>query len=107
MRAGLLRNKIQILGKTVEKDAYGSEKETWSILNIVRADVRYKSGGKQVSDNEIFNSQSIEINIRYIPGLNETMRVSLNDRLYKIVFIDEPEYRRALRINVERISENA
>jgi hypothetical protein len=31
------------------------------------------------------------------------MRVKLNDRLYKIVFINEPEYRRALQLNVERI----
>jgi head-tail adaptor len=43
MRAGLLKNHIQILTKSIIRDEYGSEKESWDILHAVRADVRYKN----------------------------------------------------------------
>jgi phage head-tail adaptor, putative, SPP1 family len=105
MRAGLLKQIIEIQAKTIIKDEYGADVETYLPFLTTRCDVRYKTGTKQLSEMEIFNDQTLEFNIRYRSGIDETMRIKFNGRLYKIVFINEIEYRKSLQIVGERLQE--
>lgn len=105
MQAGRLRFIVEIQQRTSVRDAYGAETVTWAPVHTIRADVRFKSGMKQVNEMQIFNAQSIEMYIRYKSDITEEMRVLLNGRTYKIASINEVDYRKTLKIDIERIAE--
>lgn len=106
MIIGGMKYRVTLIKKTVVSDTdFNSQKETWTPYRTVFAAIKYKSGTKQMTDSELFNSQAIEVNIRYIPGIDETWRIEFNGHKYKILFINETVFRAVLTLSVEKLQE--
>jgi len=86
MNVGLMRDKIKILRKTVKKDEYGSEVETYTKLYEPYAYIKYLNGNKRISASEVFYNQTLNITI-YYKNLNTTDMVEFNGSKYRIIDI--------------------
>lgn len=102
MRAGLLRHAVTFQEKAVVKDIYGSVKTYWIDKFTVKADIKFKAGTKQTENYELFNSQQIDINIRYRNDINEQMRIKYGNVYYEILFINPVSLYRELNISVRK-----
>ena len=84
MKIGQLRHRVTIQEKTVTADAYGAESITWSDYLTVWAAVAPLSGREFLEGRNLENEVSHRIRIRYREGLDPTMRVSWDSRVFDI-----------------------
>lgn len=91
MKAGLLRWPITIEQKTnVQDPNTGEMTPTWSTFVTTRADMQpvarrgSRSAWEAVVAQQIKASSVILFDIRYIAGIDETMRVRANGKVYDI-----------------------
>lgn len=102
--AGDLRYKIEVKRLTKVKDEYGATVDTYTTVYTLKAGVKYTNGSKGISNNEIFNSQSIQLTT-YYRAIKDTDRILFNNKNYKILFINEIGFREGLQINIELIND--
>ena len=88
MRAGLLRFLITILQPTSVKSGLGSKDKTWTEFKLTKCDVKFKTGDKNVVDNQFTNGKSVDFIIRYNVQITDQMRVKYEGNVYKIIFIN-------------------
>jgi SPP1 family predicted phage head-tail adaptor len=75
MRAGALSERIEIQEKTVTRAANGEETVTWVEFATVWADVEPLSGREVVAVRAAQADLSLRVRLRYLAGVNPTMRV--------------------------------
>lgn len=109
MEAGKLRHKISILKLANSNDPanlneYGEPKGQWSIFASSRASKEPLLG------NEYFRAEAIQSNVevkfrtRYIPGVNNAMRIQHGNELYEILSaIDVESRNRELLIYAKKV----
>jgi SPP1 family predicted phage head-tail adaptor len=100
-----LKYKIEILKGTNAQGASGAVSVVWKTLYNTMADVEYNTGNKGEQNNETFSSQSIKIKIRHKAGIDETLRVKMEGRVYKIAFVNPLVFRRVLQLSLELVNE--
>jgi len=83
MRSGLLRHSITFQEKTTFRDTFGASVNTWIDKFTTKANIVFKNGSKTVENKELFNSQTIDINIRFRSDINEQMRIKCKKTIYK------------------------
>ena len=103
LRAGRLSERITIQGKTLTKNDYHEQTETWTDTCTVSASVRPQSAGEQVSADRLETQQRFLITIRHrndVTVKNRIKHVHANaTRYYDIVSITDRGMRgRALDI---------
>jgi len=77
---------------------YGEPTETWADFATVWANV-YNGGGHEFEQaRQITAEIDTQFQIRYMPGITNTMRISYEGRLYDIHRIDEVGRRRRLNL---------
>jgi head-tail adaptor len=101
---GQLRHILYIYENTKTTDEYNADVETESLKFTLRAQLKYKSGTKTISNEEIFNSQQLEF-ITYYRNISDDMIIKYNDKKYNILFIEEIGFKEGLKIIVEKINE--
>lgn len=91
MRAGLLRNRITIQQKVIEKDNFGQNIDQWVDVCNVRAEIRDKSGGEYQSSQSEQSQTDCKILIRRPKNITITpdMRVLCNGIYYDITAVLE------------------
>lgn len=104
MNVGLMRNKVKILRKSVVKDEYGAEMETYTQLCEPYAYIKYMNGNKRLSANEIFYNQTLNITI-YYKELYTSDLVEFKGSRYRIVDIVPSTDLLFISIVCERINE--
>ena len=88
MRAGLLRYPIIILHGTGIKSGLGSKEITWSMFSQTKSNVIFKTGDKNIVDNQFTNGKNVDFVIRYNVQITDQMRVKYEGNIYKIIFIN-------------------
>lgn len=104
MIAGTLKEIVSFLAPTTIKDGFGSTNITYSKVCTTRASVRYSSGSREVSNNEILNSYNYIFTVRSYHNINEKMLIEWKGKQYRILSIDNTETSK-LTITTELVNE--
>lgn len=92
MRAGILKEKLDIYVNKETVTEYGSKHRNWEYLYSIRAAVRNNGGGRRIENNEILYSYSKEFIVRHYVVIDETMRLKYNNKMYRIISIEPNKY---------------
>lgn len=84
MTIGNRTRRVSIEARNTTKDAAGQVIEGWSVVRETWASIATLTGGEALRAQAIVASASVEIEMRYRPGITEAMRVRYGDRLYDI-----------------------
>lgn len=87
MRSGPLRHQVTLRSYTKTRDAYGGEIETWSDFATVWASVDPLIGREYIAAKQIQAEVSHKIRMRYINGVDPTMKIVFGSRTFEIVSI--------------------
>jgi len=88
MRAGKLRNKIVIQKIGTTKNQYGEiEEGNFQTFKTVWGSIMPISGNEKFLSNADFSKVSHRIRIRYIDGVNASMRLLWNGRIFNITYL--------------------
>lgn len=101
MQAGKFNRKISIEAYTEIKDAYGMPVETWAVLHDLFANMRTSNAREVFQSDQIQNLKTAVFTIRYLPGIDEKMRIVCEGKTYMIDGIQEIGRRKGLQIVAE------
>lgn len=89
--AGQLRHPILIEELTQQKDAQGGMLKTWTQYAFARAKVANMSGNERsaTSQGGPTGEARTEFTIRYMPGVQTTMRVLYAGAYYNIIHVND------------------
>ena len=108
MRAGNLYRRVRFYEKVTTRNDYNASVETWPAVTCsTRGEIRHTGGDRILSAEEKFYSRTMELTIRYREGLNEEMRVRIDEGSdwYQISApLEEIGRREGLRIILEKIN---
>lgn len=76
MRAGELRQRIQLQTKTVTRNGFGEEVRAWTTLATLWARVETVSGAETIAQQQAAALLTHKITIRAYPALQPALRVS-------------------------------
>lgn len=95
---GKLRHRIAIEQRTLTRNAYGEEVETWGVLFQAWAQVRALRGNELFKAQQVQSSCTHEVLMRYRPGLDATMRVNFRGQILNILGLPPDEKNESLRL---------
>ena len=79
MRAGLLRQRVQIQDATETRDSHGGVTHTWSTSATVWASVEPLRGRELWMAQQVQAQATVRVRMRYRSGLDSSMRLRLLD----------------------------
>lgn len=85
MSAGRLRHRVIIQNYTTTTNQYGEETKVWADLDTVWAAVEPLRGTELFESQQRFGALDTRIVMRYLSGVDETMRVKFGSRMFAIV----------------------
>jgi SPP1 family predicted phage head-tail adaptor len=94
VRAGELRHRVTIQGRTITRNSYGEEKVDWMPVATVWAEVTDLSGREYFAAQQVQAEVTTRIRIRYRPGVAPEMRVVAGARTFDILAVLDPDGRR-------------
>lgn len=89
--AGDLTDRITIEQPTESRNSVGEAILTWSTFATVWADVQTMSGREAERHGMTAGINSYRVTIRYLPGLQSSMRIIHNSRTLEIGQVNEKE----------------
>ena len=92
MRAGNLREKIEIYKPVASKTEFGNNRISYELHYTTRCMVRHSSGDKEETNGEIFHSKSKTFIVRYYVPVIENMRILYEGNYYSIESIVPNKY---------------
>ena len=84
MRAGQLRRQITIEQRSTSRDAFGQELIAWSRFATCWAEIQPLAGRELIAAQAVLPEVSVEVVIRYRPGVDSAMRVLYGSQVYEI-----------------------
>ena len=104
MRAGKLRHRITIQRRTQTPDGFGGPVDTWTDFAVsVPASVETLSGRELVAAQAQHAEATVQFGMRYLAGVDTTMRIVYAGLNHDIVsVIDVGERRRELQVLTKR-----
>lgn len=94
-QAGQLDRRITIQTFSETTDTFGQEVKSFSTLAQVWANVVEKVGSEGEDGDMIASTKKVEFIIRYRTDVDEEMRISYNNNIYKIQAIQSADARKA------------
>ena len=86
MRAGNLRNSIEIQQLGSNTDSFGQPQDSdWALFKTVRASINPIRGNEKFLSNKDYSTTTHIIKTRYLDGLNASMRIKFGTRIFKIL----------------------
>lgn len=95
---GKLDRKIIIQTKTNASDEYNQPISTWTTFANPWAKVQDGSGSESFQADQLTAYRDTVFTIRYLSGLNETMRILYNYQYYNIRLIKRPDRNRFVEL---------
>ena len=89
MRPGRMDRRVVIQQPTATKDDWNYDAITWSTFATVWATKLDKGAGETVEANRQTAINRTQFTIRYLSGVNATMRISYGGLLYYVVGVEE------------------
>ena len=93
MEIGDFRHRIVIQNLVALVNENGFEIEEWQNYKVVWASVSNLSGREYYQAAAIKAEKTIKFLIRYIEGIETSMRILFDNKQYNIVFIDNLKYK--------------
>jgi len=97
LRSGSLRETLTLQVKTITKDQYHENSETWSDVTNVCASVQPLAASEQVKADRLETQQRLVITMRYRTGVTVKNRFTHNDcgtiKAYDIVSVNNRDGR--------------
>lgn len=84
IKAGDLRNRIQIMRPESIVDEYGATTKGYVLFAMVWANVRHLSGSETIKGDAVAAKVKASIRIRYRSDVTDAMRVVCDGRTYQI-----------------------
>lgn len=108
MRAGTLRQKIQIWKVESIRNEFNEQYDTYTFAYETRANVMYNSGARSDQNHEVFYTQTVTFEVRSYVDVSDFDHIKWNDVEYRIVSIQEDDnnfnYLQMKRIICEKIN---
>lgn len=92
MKAGKLKERIEIWQPVVKTTDFGNTTTVYELLKSTRAEVIYNSGSRTNENKEIFYPTSRTFRVRYYVPVKEPMRIKFEDKFYQILSIEPNKY---------------
>jgi SPP1 family predicted phage head-tail adaptor len=105
MKAGILKEQIQILQPIIQKTESGVNKTSWEPYYTTRASVQHNGGSRGTENNELFYSINKTFIVRHYVPVVEKMRIKYEGKNYKIISIIPNKYYNDKEINTELVNE--
>lgn len=93
MEIGDLRHRVTFQKHTTSVNDNGFEVETWEDFKTVWAAVSNLHGREYYAAAAVQAENTVKFTIRYLEGLNTTMRILFQGRQYNITALDNIKYR--------------
>lgn len=110
MRAGEFRHPVTIQSKSVSRDSFGGEVETWSTFSSWRARIESLKGREYFEAKAVNAEQTYRFSGWFISGVTQDMRLKDNDgNLYDIkdVLPDNKSRRHTMQIMATQTNEES
>lgn len=105
MRAGLLKEKIDIITPEITTNDYGEQTTEWVLKYSTRAKLVHTSGNRIQPNGEIFYSYVKTLEIRdYVP-VDDFDRIVWNNKQYRILDIEPNEDQMKKIIRMELVND--
>ena len=105
MRAGLLKEQIEIWSKQLTVNEFGEEVEDWISTYKTKARLVHDGGSRVVSNDEILFTHSKTFQIRQYVPINELDRILWNGKFYRILNIEPDDVQMNKTIKTELIND--
>jgi len=92
MEIGDLRHRITLQKKATSINENGFEVETWEDVRTVWAKVTNLHGGEYFTAAAVQTANTVKFTIRYLEGVDTTMRILFKGKQYDITAIDNIKY---------------
>ena len=79
MRAGALRDYVEVQQKAVTTAVDGNVTETWSTFLACRAQIGSFQGAERFAAGQVLDRGTVPITMRFTPGISPDMRVKFVD----------------------------
>jgi len=90
---GKLRHRVTIQSYTATKNNFGEEIRVWNKFAEVSASIEPLSGKELFTAQQLHAEATTQMIIRYIQGLDTSMRVLFGTRIYDILHVSNKEER--------------
>lgn len=100
--AGKHDRPIKIERMILEQDDFGQEIPKWVLVHQAYGQVLPNTGTERFTSDGKHSQEIARVNIRYKDGLDPTMRVQLNCKIYRILAVTEIGRREATELFIER-----
>ncbi|WP_073250409.1 phage head closure protein [Caloramator proteoclasticus] len=87
-----MKHRITIQKPVVIIDESGFEKETWEDFKTVWAFISNLHGREYFEAATVNAEKTIKFTIRFIDGIDNSMRISFKGKQYEITFVDNIKY---------------
>ena len=104
-RSGALKHTLELWRKTVAKNSYGENQETWELYKQIRAYVHRRSGSEEVTNDEVFDVIRLNITVRNQVDVQEMDRIKYFGKMYIIEFIQPDDTGRWLNLRCTKLNE--
>ena len=105
MYAGILKKKIEVYRKSVVKNAFGEEVETYTKVHSYRAGVSHQSTSRTVINSEIQYPYTKFLVVRIYADILEEDIILLDDKYYRISSIEPNDDLQNKRVDIIRVLE--
>ncbi len=94
MKAGKLRSRVIIQQQVKAENAIGEDEITWATFATIWMKITPKSGQVYYSAHQDDSTVSGYFSMRYLKGVQPTMRILYGDRMLSIIAVWIPEERK-------------
>ena len=91
IHSGRLRHRVTIQQQSISRDSHGQKIMSWTDYKTVYAAVEPLQGREFFSSDAINSEVTTRIRIRWTSGIDTTMRVSFDSRIYNIKSVITPK----------------
>lgn len=102
MLSGVLKERIDVYRKTVVKNDFGEEVESYIKVHSYRAGVSHQSTRRTVINYEIQYPYTKYLVVRIYADIEDNDIILYKDKYYRITSIEENDDRQNKRIDIER-----
>ena len=88
MRAGLLKEPIEIWRKTLTVNDYGEETEEWNSIYSTRARLLHDGGSRVIDNQQVFYDHAKTFQIREYVPVDDYDRIMWKGKFYRILNIE-------------------
>ena len=105
MRAGLLKEPIEIWEKTLLTNEFGEETETWQLKDSTKARLIHDGGSRVIENSEVFFAHTKTFEVRDYVNVDDYDRIIWDNKKYRILNIEPTKSQMKLTIKTELIDD--